>query len=128
MVGPDLVVYTFFPTLIKHLHTAHIISFSTLCNFHGTVGKEKQDMVCTPLETLSKTYVSLGILVRTPWKITKLSSHHSMLGLLRPASETPLNGVSLVDQWWPAIGNTRTVKKKEKKETFPKHFRPGYPL
>ena len=30
----------------------------------------------------------LAILVRIPWKITKLPSQHSMLGLNRPASET----------------------------------------
>ena len=34
-------------------------------------------------------YGVLAILVRFPWKITILPSQHSMLGLYRPASETP---------------------------------------
>ena len=38
----------------------------------------------------SQTYIKvLAILVRIPWKITKLPSQHSMTGHHRPASETP---------------------------------------
>ena len=37
---------------------------------------------------ITKLHGSLGIPLRTPWKITKLLSQHSMLGH-RPASETP---------------------------------------
>ena len=32
---------------------------------------------------------SLAILVRIPWKVTKLPSQHSMFGHYRPISETP---------------------------------------
>ena len=38
---------------------------------------------------LTKMMVSLGILVWTPWKITKLSSQHSVSDHHRPASKTP---------------------------------------
>ena len=38
---------------------------------------------------------SLAILIRIPWKITKLQSQHSMTGRYRPASETPFKWLSL---------------------------------
>ena len=45
-----------------------------------------------------KLQKNIGLLNNTgpdPLKITKLPIQHSMLGLHRPASETPFNGVSL---------------------------------
>ena len=42
-----------------------------------------------PHEKSQKISVFLAILVKIPWKITKLPSQHSMLGHHRPASETP---------------------------------------
>ena len=47
-------------------------------------------LVRTPLKDKKKT-VFLVILVRIPWKISKLLGQNSMLGHLRDASETPFN-------------------------------------
>ena len=40
----------------------------------------------------SQKYRVLAILVRIPWKITKLPGQHSMVGHHRPASETSFGG------------------------------------
>ena len=69
----------------------------------GYLGSDKADLhtnntcadpeggqgVRTPLK-YHKIFGFLGILVRIPYKITKLPSQHSMLGHHRHASETPL--------------------------------------
>ena len=52
------------------------------------------------VRTHLKNHKNIGILSNTgpyPLKITKLPSHHSMLGHHRH-----LNGVSLANRWWPA--------------------------
>ena len=45
--------------------------------------------VQTPSRKITKLQGCLAILVQLPWKITKLLSQHSLLGLHRPASATP---------------------------------------
>ena len=44
-----------------------------------------------------KYWVFLAILVRIPWKMTKLSSQHSLSGYHRPASKMPF-------RWWANDG------------------------
>ena len=49
-----------------------------------------------PSRKITNLQGSLAILVRIPWKISKLPGQYSMLGHHdRPASETPFDGVLL---------------------------------
>ena len=60
----------------------------------------------------------LAILAQITWKITKLPSRHSMLGILRPASKMPFKwgfaGGPTMARWsWYLFGSSPLLKKKK---------------
>ena len=72
-------------TECNFLHLRPLLPFVSI-NMCRSRGGDRRCGPPTP-----KNYKNLGflaIMVRIPWKITKLPSQHSMLGYHRPASET----------------------------------------
>ena len=102
-------------SVVKSNWPAHeIMSLSMLIalkNMHGSrgVGAEGHWKVI-------KIKGFLEMLVRILWKITKLPSQYSILCHHRPASETPVNGVSLAGRWWPSLPSTKNKNNKKKKK------------
>ena len=60
------------------------------CSQHGRIQRGDRGSGPPPCWKITKIQGILAILVRIPWKITKLPSQHSMLAHHRPTSETPL--------------------------------------